>query len=118
FAIADGALGERPTIPSQLTFAIAGLSGLMAATVMLFARTIQPGKVIDDPAMMLSFLGAVVALTLVVRRAAHPHHEASQLGRIWSGPLGRCVHAKASGPGTSVQNASTETARVEHASHG
>ncbi|MFN0027062.1 MAG: hypothetical protein ACKV2O_07750, partial [Acidimicrobiales bacterium] len=42
FAIADGALGERPTIPSQLTFAIAGLSGLMAATVMLFARTIQP----------------------------------------------------------------------------
>jgi uncharacterized membrane protein YphA (DoxX/SURF4 family) len=95
FAIADGALGERPTIPSHRTFAIAGLAGLLAGTVILFARTIQPGKVIDDPAMMLSFLGAVVALTLVVRRAAHPHHESSRLGRMWSGPLGRCVHAKA-----------------------
>lgn len=95
FAIADGALGERPTIPSRRTFAIAGLAGLLAGTVVVFARTVQPGKVIDDPAMMLSFLGAMVALTLVVRRAAHPHHESSRLGRLWSGPLGRCVHAKA-----------------------
>ncbi len=96
FAIADGALGERPTVPSHRTFAIAGVAGLLAGTVLAFARTIQPGKVIDDPAMMLSFLGAVVALTLVVRRAAHPLHQSSRLGRLWSGPLGRCVHAKAS----------------------
>ncbi len=70
---------------------------MLATVVVVYARTLEPVKVIDDPALMLSFIGAVVAITLLVRRAAHPTHASTRLGRLWSQRLGHCVHAKPRG---------------------
>ncbi len=83
FAIADGAIGHRHSTPSQRTFVAAGASCLFALVFVPYIRTIQPAGVIDDPAMMLTFLGAVVAATLVVRRAAHPEYRHTRLGQLW-----------------------------------
>jgi thiosulfate dehydrogenase [quinone] large subunit len=94
FAIADGVLSTTPTVPSRSTFAAAGISVLLAAIFVPYIRTIQPAEVIEDPAMMLMFIGLVTAATLVVRHAAHPLHGETRLGRLWSGRLAGWAHAK------------------------
>ncbi len=94
FAIADGALSTGPSTPSRWTFVAAGLSASAAALFVPYIRTIAPAKVIEDPAMMLTFIGFVLAVTLVVRLAAHPAHDETRLGRLWSDRLSGWVHAK------------------------
>jgi uncharacterized membrane protein YphA (DoxX/SURF4 family) len=84
FAIADGTIGHRHSTPTNRTFITAGMSALFALAFVPYIRTIQPAEVIDDPAMMLSFLGAVVATTLVVRLAAHPERRDTRLGQLWA----------------------------------
>lgn len=83
FAIADGTIGHRHTTPSASTFVAAGASALFAVAFIPYIRTIEPARVIEDPAMMLTFLGFVLATTLLVRRGAHPVHRHSRLGRLW-----------------------------------
>jgi thiosulfate dehydrogenase (quinone) large subunit len=94
FAIADGTMGVRPTSPSRRTVALAILSVGAAIAVVPYIRTIEPAKVIDDPAMMLVFLGVVVAVTLMARRAAHRPDHVTYPRRLWTTWAAGWMHAK------------------------
>lgn len=84
FAIADGTLGRNHTAPSGRSFIAAGAAAAISLVFVPYIRTIEPAKVIEDPAMMLAFLGAVTSVTFVVRRAAHPAFRHSRLGELWT----------------------------------
>ena len=94
FAVADGTMGVRPTSPSRKTVALAGVSVVAALAVAPYIRTIEPAKVIDDPAMMLVFLGVVVAVTLMARRAAHRPDHVTYPQRLWTTWAAGWMHAK------------------------
>jgi uncharacterized membrane protein YphA (DoxX/SURF4 family) len=91
-AIADGTIGVRPTAPSWRTVATAGVSAGLAAAVVPYVRTIEPAKVIDDPAMMLVFLGFVIAATLMARRAMY--HPPTYFKGLWTTWIAGWMHAK------------------------
>ncbi len=92
FAIADGTIGVRPTVPSWRTVATAGVSVGLAAAVVPYVRTIEPAKVIDDPAMMLVFLGLVIAATSMARRAMY--HPPTYFKGLWTTWIAGWMHAK------------------------
>jgi hypothetical protein len=97
FAIADGALGVTATKPSSRSFVAAGVSVALAAVFIPYIRTLEPAKVIEDPAMMLTFVGVILATTFVVRRAAHVEFADSRLGRLWGNRMAGWVHAQPRG---------------------
>lgn len=68
-AIADGTIGTRPTSPSNRTVTFACALLLTALLMTPYIRTIDPAKVIADPAIMLVFLAALQAVTLLLRFA-------------------------------------------------
>ena len=94
FAIADGTIGVRPSTPSWRTLAAAGTSAALAIAVAPYIRTIEPAKVIDDPAMMLVFLGFIITVTLIVRRCAYRPPQANSLRRAWTTWYAGWIHAK------------------------
>jgi hypothetical protein len=57
-------------------------------------RTIEPSKVIDDPAMMLVFLGLTTAVTLTVRRAAYRPAHVTYIRGLWNTWAAGWMHAK------------------------
>jgi uncharacterized membrane protein YphA (DoxX/SURF4 family) len=93
FAVADGTLGVHATKPSSRTVMAAGVSAGLAALVVPYVRTIEPAKVIEDPAMMLAFMGSVITATLLVRRAAYLPHESSRIHTLWKTHMIGWVHA-------------------------
>ncbi|MEP7202212.1 MAG: hypothetical protein ABI894_06355 [Ilumatobacteraceae bacterium] len=93
-AIADGTIGVRPTLPSWRTIVTAGMFAGLALAVTPYIRTIEPSKVIDDPAMMLAFLGFVVTVTLLVRRAAYRPQRATYIRGLWATWVAGWMHAK------------------------
>ncbi|MEP7045552.1 MAG: hypothetical protein ABI949_02670 [Ilumatobacteraceae bacterium] len=94
FAIADGTMGVRPTSPSWRTVALAATSTAGAIAMTPYVRTIEPAKVIEDPAMMLVFLGSVVAITMLARRAAHRPDHITYTRRLWTTWAAGWMHAK------------------------
>ena len=94
FAIADGVIGVRPSSPSWRTVAIAGTSAGLAAAVAPYVRTIEPAKVIEDPAMMLVFLGFIITVTMLVRRSAYRPPQARHFRRLWTTWYAGWIHAK------------------------
>ena len=94
FAVADGTIGVRPTSPSRRTVGLAALSIVLALAVVPYIRTIEPSKVIEDPAMMLVFLGVIVAITLMVRRSAHRPDHVTYPRRLWTTWVAGWMHAK------------------------
>jgi uncharacterized membrane protein YphA (DoxX/SURF4 family) len=94
FAIADGMIGVRPSTPSRRTVALAATSTVLAAAVVPYIRTIEPSKVIDDPAMMLTFLGVITAVTLMVRRAAYRPAHITYIRGLWATWAAGWMHAK------------------------
>lgn len=94
FAIADGALGVEISTPSRRTIVTAAVSAALAVACVPYIRTIEPERVTDDPAMMLSFIGAVVAVTLVARWAAHPTRRQARLGGTRTRYLAAWIHAQ------------------------
>ncbi len=94
FAIADGTIGVRPSTPSWRTIATAGTSAALAIAVAPYIRTIEPAKVIEDPAMMLVFLGFIISVTLIVRRSAYRPPQANYLRRAWTTWYAGWIHAK------------------------
>lgn len=94
FAIADGTIGVRPSTPSWRTIVAAGTSAALAIAVAPYIRTIEPAKVIEDPAMMLVFLGFIMAVTLIVRSAAYRPPRATYLRRAWTTWYAGWIHAK------------------------
>jgi thiosulfate dehydrogenase (quinone) large subunit len=104
FAIADGAIGVRPTSPSRRTVMAAGVAATLGLSLVPFIRTIEPGKVIEDPAMMLSFMGSIIAVTLLFRRAAYRPHETRWIHRLWTRRVAAWMYAK---PRRAMSNAVT-----------
>ena len=96
FAIADGTIGVRPTTPSWRTMAAAGTSAVLAIAVAPYIRRIEPSKVIEDPAMMLVFLGFVITATLIVRSATYRPPQATYFRRLWTTWIAVWMHAKPS----------------------
>ncbi len=94
FAIADGVISVRPSAPSWRTVAAAGASAGLAVAVVPYIRTIEPSKVIDDPAMMLTFTGFIVTVTLLLRLSAHRPPQALYLRRVWTTWYAGWMHAK------------------------
>jgi uncharacterized membrane protein YphA (DoxX/SURF4 family) len=94
FAIADGAIGVHPTSPSRRTVIGAGVSAGLGLSVVPFVRTIEPSKVIEDPAMMLSFMGSILAVTLLFRRATYRPHETRWIHRLWTRRVAAWMYAK------------------------
>ena len=94
FAVADGTIGVRPTSPSRRTIGLAAISTTAAFAVVPYIRTIEPSKVIEDPAMMLVFLGMIVAITLIVRRSAHRPDHVTYPRRLWTTWVAGWMHAK------------------------
>jgi uncharacterized membrane protein YphA (DoxX/SURF4 family) len=93
-AVADGAIGVHPTSPSRRTVIGASVSAALGLSVVPFIRTIEPSKVIEDPAMMLSFMGSIVAVTLLFRRAAYRSHETRWIHRLWTTRVAAWMYAK------------------------
>ncbi|MGZ4761564.1 MAG: hypothetical protein ACXV5U_05495 [Ilumatobacteraceae bacterium] len=93
-AIADGTIGVRPSTPSWRTLAAAGTSAALAVAVAPYIRTIEPAKVIEDPAMMLVFLGFIITVTLIVRRSAYRPPQANHLRSAWTTWYAGWIHAK------------------------
>ena len=94
FAIADGTIGVHPTTPSRRTVALAGLTAVLALAMAPYIRTIEPAEVIDDPAMMLVFLGCVTTVTLMVRRAAYRPAHVTYIRGLWATWVAGWMHAK------------------------
>ncbi len=92
FAIADGTMGVRPTLPTGRTVVAAGVSIATAAAMVPYVRTVEPSKVIEDPAMMLVFLGVVVATTLMARRATY--RPPTYFKVLWTSWIAGWMHAK------------------------
>lgn len=67
YAVSVGLLADRRTEPSTRTLGLVVGWLALAAVNVPFIRTIEPAKVIEDPAMMLTFLGVVVAVTSLLR---------------------------------------------------
>ena len=94
FAIADGTIGVRPTIPSRRTLLTAASFAAFAAASVPYVRTLEPANVIEDPAMMLVTLGVILSATLVVRRSAYRPPRAHSLRRLWTTWYAGWIHAK------------------------
>jgi hypothetical protein len=67
---------------------------MLAFAAVPYVRTIEPAKVIDDPAMMLVFLGLTTAVTLMVRRAAYRPAHVTYLRGLWNTWAAGWMHAK------------------------
>ena len=90
---------------------------LLAATQIPFIRTIEPAEVIDDPAMMLTFLCLAATATTLLRLTRH--YTISSASRWNLGPLWSLLLCR---PQWSLTNSLAETRRVhapatEFASH-
>lgn len=94
FAIADGAMSVKPTIPSRTTFFAAAAAAGLGMAVVPYIRTVEPAKVIEDPAMMLMFIGLTIAATLIVRHGAHHESAGTRLGHLWAFRMAGWAHAK------------------------
>ncbi len=92
FAIADGTMGVRPTLPTGRTIVAACASIAIAASMVPYVRTIEPSEVIEDPAMMLVFLGVVIATTLMARRATY--RPPTYFKVLWTTWIAGWMHAK------------------------
>lgn len=94
FAIADGTIGVRPSLPSRRTLLTAGSFAAFAAVSVPYVRTLEPAKVIEDPAMMFVTLGVIMTITLLVRRSAYRPPRAHSLRRLWTTWYAGWIHAK------------------------
>ena len=84
-AIADGTIGTRATQPSRRTYALAGALLVAAAILVPNIETIEPAKVIGDPAIMLVFLAVLEAVLLVLRCVfANASSTSARSSNIWS----------------------------------
>ena len=69
YGVSVGLLANRRTEPSTRTLGFIVGWLVLAAVNVPFITTIEPAEVIEDPAMMLTFLGVVVATTSFLRWA-------------------------------------------------
>lgn len=67
---------------------------MLSLAVTPYVRTIEPAKVIDDPAMMLVFLGIITSTTLMVRRAAYRPAHVTYIRSLWTTWVAGWMHAK------------------------
>jgi thiosulfate dehydrogenase [quinone] large subunit len=84
-AVADGTIGTRPTPPTRRTYVLAAALLVIAGVLAGYVRTLEPAKVITDPAIMLVFLALLQAATLVLRCLfAKAPTRSSKSSSVWS----------------------------------
>ena len=94
-AVADGVIGTRPTPPTNRTYALAAALVVVAGVLVKYVRTLEPAKVITDPAIMLLFLALLQAATLVLRCVfAKTPTRSSKPSSVWSQRLARWARAR------------------------
>jgi hypothetical protein len=67
FAMADGVLGARRSRVGGRTLIFSAIAAVVGFALTPYIRTIDPAKVIADPAMMLVFLSLTIAATMLMR---------------------------------------------------
>ncbi|MGZ7087155.1 MAG: hypothetical protein ACXVIH_12575, partial [Ilumatobacteraceae bacterium] len=94
-AIADGTIGTRPSLPSRRTYALAGALFSTAVFLVQYIRTIEPARVIGDPAIVLVFLAVIEVTTLLLRCVfANTESQSSKSRSIWSLRVADWVRAR------------------------
>jgi uncharacterized membrane protein YphA (DoxX/SURF4 family) len=93
FAMADGVLGERPSSVDRRTLVYAGVAAVLGFALVPYVRTVDPAKVITDPAMMLVFLSLTVAATLLIRWIV-VKAKPSSAARTWTSRCSDWAHAQ------------------------
>ena len=94
-AVADGTIGTRPTPPTRRTYMLAAALLVVAGVLVAYVRTLEPAKVITDPAIMLLFLALLQAATLVVRCVfAKTVTRSSKSTSVWSQRLTKWATAR------------------------
>lgn len=95
FAIADGTIGVKPSMPTRRSFVVGGVALGCAAALAPYIRTLEPAGVIADPAMMLVFLSVLLSCTVMLRwLAANTASLTSGLGASVAPVLFRWLQAK------------------------
>jgi hypothetical protein len=111
-ALAEGTIGASPSSPTHRTHILAAVLAAGAGALVPYVRTLEPAKVIADPALMLLFLAVLESATLSLRcllarssaRAQKPVSRWTQRIVSWT----RAMHEtrqqpnRAAGPGTKV----------------
>jgi uncharacterized membrane protein YphA (DoxX/SURF4 family) len=92
-AIADGVLGGRPSTVNRRTLVYAGVAAVHGLALVPYVRTIDPAKVIADPAMMLAFLSLTVAATMLIRWIV-ANAKPSSAARTWTRRCSDWAHAR------------------------
>ncbi len=82
FAIADGIIGVKAKTPSQRSFVVAGAAFAFAGALVPYIRTIEPARVIADPAMMLAFVSVLFGGTVMLRWLAARTTALESAGRV------------------------------------
>jgi uncharacterized membrane protein YphA (DoxX/SURF4 family) len=94
-AVADGTIGTRPTPPTRRTYGLVAALLVIAGVLGAYVRTLEPAKVITDPALMLLFLALLQAATLVLRCVfAKTATRSSKSGSVWPQRLTRWATAR------------------------
>lgn len=93
FAMAEGVLGGRPSAVNRRTLVHAGVAAALGFAFVPYVRTIDPAKVIADPAMMLVFLSMTVAATLLIRWIVAKAKPSSAV-RTWTTRCSDWAHAR------------------------
>ena len=95
FAIAGGAIGRTPPRPSRHTLTFAGVWLLLGGVFVPYIRTLEPARVIADPAIMMTFLCMITASVLVIRWVTSvPRRAESLFGTTWTRRLDTWAHAQ------------------------
>lgn len=111
-AVAEGTIGVRPSRPGPRTLAGAAVLLASAGVLAPYVRTLEPAKVIADPALTLLFLALLTCATLVARFAlAPPPDQSFETEDSWVWRL--MTWAKAS-PERSTTSRSRPTATMPH----
>jgi uncharacterized membrane protein YphA (DoxX/SURF4 family) len=93
FAMADGVIGMRPSPANRRTLVHAGIATVHGLALAPYVRTIDPAKVIGDPAMMLVFLSFTSAATMGVRWII-ANAEPQSASRTWTARCSDWAHAR------------------------
>jgi hypothetical protein len=94
-AVADGTIGTRPTPPTHRTYVLAAALLVVAGALVAYVRTLEPAKVITDPAIMLVFLALLQAATLVLRCVfAKTATRSSKSSSVWTQRLTSWARAR------------------------
>ena len=98
YGISTGTVARSVKRPSTRSLGLVAMWLALAVVDVPFIRTLEPAKVIDDPAMMLTFLCVVVAITTLLRWMLHHVVAITVVTGVDLGPVRSWLLCRASPP--------------------